>query len=410
MLRRKFDPQRPYRYLRYARMSDPQQNVRSPEQQFDNIDRLLKQLRYNWVHVGDYRDDGISGRLIRKRKGFQSMMRDIQTGAVNVDVILVDTAERLGRVDELTAMRQRLYNQHGVLVLTADSQFADPTTIQGKALAWVETMRATEDGRIKAHNVLRGKRDAARQKHWPGGSAPFGKKLRSVLVERNGRKEVDYCLLEDDPETSWIIVRLFAKAAETGWGTTRLAKSFNEDPEIPEKFKPFYPDTVGYWLRNCIYYGELLWEEHATGIVDDTRVRERNAEEDMLRVPDFCEPLVSRETWQAVAELRRLRSEAHGRSRRKSSVENGKQIEPLLPGLALKFLLTGLVRCGECDRSMRPLPSGRKSKAGKAYTYYVCPGALAGMCHNHVYVPEAGLREVVLARLRARLFPPPQSS
>jgi site-specific DNA recombinase len=317
MLRNTFDPRRPHRYIRYGRMSTDQQNERSPDQQFDSIDRLVQRSGHPWVHIADYRDDGISGRYKRKRPGYQKMLQDVRSGELEVDLILVDTAERFGRVEDLTSIRQDLFTKHGVLVLTADSQFADPTTVQGMALTFVESMRATEDGRIKAHNVLRGKRDAARQKHWPGGPPPFGYKLQSVLVERHGRQEVDHCILVPDGAKSWIIERLFGLAHRTGWGTTRLAKAFNVDPEIPAEFKPFYSDTIGYWLRNPIYMGELLWEEHCTGIANDTRVVKRNAEEDMLRITGFCEPLVSREIWEAVAELRKVRSENHSRLRHK---------------------------------------------------------------------------------------------
>ena len=404
MLHRSFDPRRPHRYLRYARMSSDHQNARSPDQQFDTIDHLVRRLGHPWVHVRDYRDDGISGRYLRKRVDFQQMLQDIRSGAVVTDLILVDTAERLGRVDELTAIRRELEIQHGVLVLTADSHFADPTTIQGKALAMVETMRATEDGRIKAHNVLRGKRDAARRKHWPGGPPPFGYKLQSILVERQGRQEVDHCILVPDPETAGIIPRLFEQAQQTGWGAPRLARWLNADPQIPEQHKPFCPDTIGYWLRNPIYYGELLWEEHATGIVNDTRIIQRNAEEDMVRVPDYCEPLLTRELWESVATLRKARSQAHVR-RRTTPDQPAKQIAPVAPGRVLKYLLTGLVRCGECGHSMRPLPSGQTSKAGKKYVYYACPGAIAGACANKLYVPEPWLRREVVARLRDRLFP-----
>jgi site-specific DNA recombinase len=269
-------------------------------------------------------------------------------------------------------------------------------------------MRAVQDGHVKAHNVLRGKRDAALRRQWPGGPPPLGMRLKSVLVERNGRQEVAHCILEHDPESGWIVQKMFAMARETGWGSNRLAQALNADPEIPDKFKPFNHSGVAYVLRNPIYIGELLWEENATDIIDDTRVIKRNAEEDMVRVPGFCEPLVSREAWDAVAELRRLRSEAYWRSRRDE--DSGKQIEPTTPGLVLKYLLTGLVRCGECGRSMRPTSSGRRSKAGKSYTYYACPGGIAGGCHNKTTVPEAWLREAVIARLRARLFPAPGTS
>ena len=73
-------------------------------------------------------------------------------------------------------------------LLLREGRFADPTTPQGRVLALVENFRATEDGRIKAHNVLRGKRDAARLKHWPGGPPPFGYRLQSVMVESQGRQ------------------------------------------------------------------------------------------------------------------------------------------------------------------------------------------------------------------------------
>ena len=36
------------------------------------------------------------------------MMQGIKTGVINIDLILVDTLERLGRVDELPTIRKEL--------------------------------------------------------------------------------------------------------------------------------------------------------------------------------------------------------------------------------------------------------------------------------------------------------------
>ena len=58
MLPSTFDPHKPLRYVRYARMSSDLQNERSPDQQFDTIDATLRRLGYAWVHCEDYRDDG----------------------------------------------------------------------------------------------------------------------------------------------------------------------------------------------------------------------------------------------------------------------------------------------------------------------------------------------------------------
>lgn len=370
MLRRNFDISLPYRVALYLRMSTELQNKRSPEQQEAEIKKRLKALGYNWIIVAVYRDDAISGRYLRKRHGYQRMMHDIKSGTLAVDLILVDTIERFGRVEELPTIRKELFERHGVLVLTADSNFADPNTPQGRALGMVETMRATEHGRILGHNVLRGKRDTARLKHWPGGPTPKGFKLQSVMKSERGREVVDYSILVPDPEWSCIIKLLFEKAAETGWGTTRLARFLNNHDDIPSKLKPFHAASVAYWVNNPIYYGTLRWEQNATGIVDDTRVLERNAKEDVLFISEFCEPLVDRELWDEVQGLRQSRR----RRRTNDDGDNGKQIQPPAPGIALNYLLSGLIYCADCDLRMTASSTAEYvTKAGerKRYTSYI---------------------------------------
>ena len=55
MLKRIFDPKRPYRAVIYVRMSSDKQNPRSPQQQVDEIKRRLQALGYRWVIVMIYR-------------------------------------------------------------------------------------------------------------------------------------------------------------------------------------------------------------------------------------------------------------------------------------------------------------------------------------------------------------------
>jgi len=408
MLKRFFDPKLAYRIAVYLRMSSDQQNKRSPEQQLAEIKRTLKALSYNWIIVETYRDDAKTGRLLRNRKDYQRMMQGIKTGEINVDIVLVDTIERFGRVEELQAIRKELYEKHGVLVLTADTGFTDPNTPQGKAMGMVEAMRASEHGRILGHNVLRGKRDAAEQGHWPGGPPPFGLMLENIMKDVKGRQEVDHSILVHNPETNWIMKLLFDKACETGWGQTRLARFLNDHLDIPDKFKPFQAPSVGYWLDNPIYSGELLWEQNSTGIVDDARVVERNRPEDMLRVPHFCTPTVSRQQQEAIWVVRHARRNAILAARAGAKRNDGKLIDPPAPGMTLKYLLTGLVRCGHCKRAMNPCSSAAyvtKSGESKRYTAYSCPGSVSGACENCTRVPEEWLREIVIETLRERLFP-----
>jgi DNA invertase Pin-like site-specific DNA recombinase len=389
-------------------MSTTQQNPRSPDQQRDTIEATIKRLGYPWVVVAVYIDAGISGRYIGKRPEFQRMLREIRTGAIPVDAILVDTFERFGRAEELANLRQELYRHNGVVVLTADSSFADPTSTSGQILAACESVRATDNNRVKAHDVLRGKRDVAKLNHWPGGPPPFGYALRSVLIEVNGRQEVDHSVLVPEPAAAAVITGLFNRANQTGEGCLRLARWLNADASIPTSFKPFSSPGVNDWLENSIYKGELVWERYATGIVDDRRVLEKNPENRVLRVPGFCEPLVAPEVWDRVQELRCARSAA-SRKARAAAQGSEKQIAPLVPGVALKYPLSGLVVCGLCGLSMSPSSSPEYTLKGtgenKRYTAYHCGRSSDQICENTTRVPEPWLRETVLGLVRDRLLP-----
>ena len=86
----------PVRAVFYGRMSTDLQET--------SIDRQRSQVqpyaqKQGYTLVGEYIDEGITGSEIVKRKAFQRMLRDAQSGAF--DVILVDDADRFGRFDSI---------------------------------------------------------------------------------------------------------------------------------------------------------------------------------------------------------------------------------------------------------------------------------------------------------------------
>jgi DNA invertase Pin-like site-specific DNA recombinase len=410
MLKTTFDAQKPYRFVSYGRMSSDQQNPRSPDQQFDTIKSTLQRSGYPWIQCGDYRDDGISGRYVSKRPGFQKMLEDIKTGRITADLILVDTLERFGRMEELPELRRSLQNKHGILVLTADSVFADPTSTAGQALGMIEAIRSTTEAQAKAHNVLRGKIDSAKRKRWPGGKSPFGYQLKRMTLEGATCLGTDYTVLEPDPVAAEEVRRIFRMADDEGLGATRIARRLNEDRDFVEAFGQFDATRIGYILDNPIYKGVLRFGRVATGIVDDSRVQRRNEKADVLLVPDFCDPLVAVDIWERVATIRRARGQRMREIRAEQKNPDGKQIAALKPGLVLKYPLSGIARCGLCGGSMRANRSGAKSRTTRSYYYYLCPRARDGRCTNMVFLPGDWLWEAVIARLREFLFPLPDQA
>ena len=404
MLRSTFDPQLPLHYVRYARMSSSMQNPRSPEQQFDAISGVLGATGYSWVHVTDYRDDAVSGRLIRKRRGFCEMLDAIRTGRQQVDLILVDTFERFGRTDEMAGLRRELQTKFGVFVLTADNRFTDPTTVAGQALGFVESVRASSDAHVKGHNVRRGKLDAARQRHWPGGPAPLGYRLQSVMKLNVEPAEVDYRTLVPDPATAPVVERFFSLASEKGWGGFRIAKHLNSDGSFVATHRKVSGSMVNYVLGNPVYAGTLRFNRVTTGIVEDRRVAARNDDQDVVYIADFCEPIVPRQVFDDIQQERRRRSERIRSVRDAERPSGGKQIKPLAVGVVVRYPLTGLIRCSECGAAMRPTKSG-----GMSYYYYGCPTYLDGRCRNDRSVRGDWLWPIFVARLREELFPLPDN-
>lgn len=401
MLMTKFELRLPYRVVIYLRMSSDKQNPRSPDQQKDVIEGLIKQMGLPWQIVAVYRDDGISARFTRKRPDYQRMVKDLKSKRIPADLILVDSFERLTRSDDGAGIR-RSFQRMGLLVLTADSHFNDPTTTAGRALSAFESIRASEDGRLKAHNVLRGKRDAVRQKQWPGGAAPLGFRLRPVYKTVKGLDEIDHRVPEPDPSTRWIIEEIFRLADELGYGTGRIAKALNNDPRIPDDLKPFHPATIGETLDNEMHIGEYIWGKNCTGIVDEVRVIQPLPKDEWLHILEFCEPIIERTRWDRVQALRQAR-----RDKRPKRDDSQQQVVGLTaPGLALKYPLTGLVYCAHCQRRMiaqSSSPYETVSGEERRYVNYGCSGIAGGLCHNRQRVPEVWLRQIVVGLMRSRL-------
>lgn len=402
MIKREFGLQKKYSIAIYARMSDKKQNKRSPDQQIATVKETISRLKCPWKVIKVYRDDGIKARYFKRRAGLQNLLRDIEAGLIQIDLIAVDTWERFGRREEFDGIRRMLLTDYGVMIVTADTNFADPTGVVGKAIGMIESVRSSEEGRVKSHNVLRGKRDALQQRRWPGGPTPFGYRLKK-LVDNSGREPRLYSVLEHDPATVWIRRRLLQKAADTGWGSTRLAKWLNTNPEIPKALKPFNAPTIDYWLDDEINIGTYVWGENNTDIINDSRVIEPTANpDDIQRIEGFCEAIIDKDTFekiQATRAVRKVSSSNHHKSDR-----DGKLIKPTGRGQSVKYPLSGLIIC-ECGGFMNVVTSGRKSKTGTTYTYRACPRHNVGACENSHHIREDDLWKAVIARLRSRLFP-----
>ena len=165
--------------------------------------------------------------------GFQRLLRDIEAGLIAIDLIVVDTLERLGTRGRDRRAPPQAVLDYGILVVAADNNFADPTGIVGKAVGMVEQIRSTEntrDLRPQRHPRQEGRRPArplARR-------APPLRLPAQARRRRIGHAPDVYNVLEPEPREAAALRLAFQRADETGEGAPRLSQWWNDHPDIPD--------------------------------------------------------------------------------------------------------------------------------------------------------------------------------
>ena len=140
-------------------------------------DKLHKYADYQDMHiVGEYSDEGKSGKSVEGRPQFQQMLQDIETGKDNIDFVLVFKLSRFGRnaADVLSSL-QRMQD-FGVNLICVEDGF-DSSKDAGKLM--ISVLSAVAE--IERENILvqtmEGRRQKAREGKWNGGFAPYGYQL-----------------------------------------------------------------------------------------------------------------------------------------------------------------------------------------------------------------------------------------
>ena len=140
-------------------------------------DKLRKYAEYQEMSiVGEYSDEGKSGKSVEGRPQFKQMLSDIENGKDNVDYVLVFKLSRFGRnaADVLSSLQKM--QDYGVNLICVEDGI-DSSKDAGKLM--ISVLSAVAE--IERENILvqtmEGRRQKAREGRWNGGFAPYGYQL-----------------------------------------------------------------------------------------------------------------------------------------------------------------------------------------------------------------------------------------
>ena len=332
------------RLAAYLRDSGGNEQDLSIERQRNEISAWAAQ--YGLVISGWYEDAARSGTTTAGRDRFLEMVNTIQPPTAGV--VIWEFARLARQYDDITFhiadLRRRGFAVHSIV----DNI---PNTLEGRLFESFLAYKSAKYSQDLARAVSSGFKRSIEVGHtYPARLPPFGfkKDFSQVGTYRDGRPRLAGRLVHD-PESAPSVREIFAARAR---GAT-----YNEIHHACPVF--VHSVSLNRILQNPIYIGTLRFGGQ--------------------EYPDFCEPIVSVETWDAAQAVNQARSDRFGYNHPRA--------------LNSRYTLTGLAFCQRCGA-----PMYGRTHPGKRIAYYVCRAARVGKhatCRAP-FIPQDELEELVL--------------
>ena len=361
----------------YGRHSTAMQTTTSSADQAASCMKLVDYL--GGTVVVTYLDPEQSG-YRRDRPGLKKLLRDIETGAV--DIVVCEALDRLARDAEDVAWLGKKLMYHRVPLHTVSEGHVDEIKFAVAGLLGAIFLKHLID------KTIRGMEAAVLAGRFAGGRA-YGYKR---VIRLNAQGELIRGLLEIDGNQALIVERIFAEFA-AGRSSIQIATGLNLDGIPGPRGGQWNASTIRGdpkkatgTLNNPLYVGRLVWGRRQWRRNPDSEKRERRyrlrdrAEWIEVEVPQIR--IVSDPQWAAVqAQLERRQNPNLGAS------PAGQKRK--------KHLLSGLIKCSCCGSSY--------TISGK--DYYRCAGQKErGTCTNTVSVRKEPIETATLSILQHHLL------
>lgn len=325
------------RVAAYCRVSTAMtEQKESLQAQREHFEQVIAQRR-DWMFAGIYSDEGISGTKKETRPALQRLLQDCENGLV--DRIVTKSLSRFARntADCLEMVRHLL--DLGIPIYF-EKEHLDTGRMENEFLLTLLGGLAEDESRSMSKNIK-----WSIQRRMENGT------YRSVTPYGYRQDEDGWHIVEE--EARW--VRYMFEQAANGVNFQAIAESLNAQGVKVPRTKPWTKDTLLYLLKNEKYIGDCRLQK--SYMDSDFHRCVNRGEEAQYYVEEHHEPIVSRETFQAVQRVIALRS-----TRRKAGKVG------YIPQKTYPF--TGKIVCGLCGaRFKRRI----HSEGEQSYAAWTCP-------------------------------------
>jgi site-specific DNA recombinase len=353
-------------------MSSDQQEQSVPSQRAELTSYAKK---HGYTIVGEYIDEAISGDDTHKRLGFLQMRDDAQSG--NFDVVLCWDQDRFGRFDLLDAGYWITpFRQAGVRLETIAQGKIDWEDLVGQLIYSVNQLGKAQFLRDLSRNTVRGMLASAKEgRAGTGGPNPFGYRSKDGEV---------WIVPEEAEVVRWI----FREYLKPGGSLRSVAAQLNErDVKPPRKKGVWRMSSIRAVLSRRKYTGTFVYGARNGGKYFCWRDGEIVPRRKSDKVVD-SEPIIIENKFEAIIDQEvfdRAQAKLVSRKPRTSRKK------------ARQYLLSGLVKCGDCGGAM----GGIYRASGSVYRcrLYHQTGNTACYCNS---MKESPLVSVIVRKIQER--------
>lgn len=350
----------------YARFSSDNQREESIDAQVRAISEYATKNSYNIIKV--YADKAKSAKS-DNRPEFQNMVNDSKLGLFSF--VIVHKLDRFSRDRYDSANYKRKLKQNGVRVLSVLENLDDtPESIILESM--LEGMAEYYSANL-AREVQKGQKETALQCKHLGGAPPLG-----------------YCLNEDntyriDEEEARIVQLIFSQYIK-GFTYSQILDKLNKFGYKTRRKTEFSKSGLNKILSNEKYCGVYLFNQFPNkNNMGKRNSTIRKSEDEIIRIKGGMPQIISTEDFEKV----------------QMQMQHNKQSRGAKKATA-NYLLSGIIRCGECGYSMHG--NKRPAKNGHEYISYRCGGKKSKHLCTNGEIRKELIEEFVLSELESMLL------
>jgi site-specific DNA recombinase len=331
--------------------------------------------------VAVYEDAGVSGALLLARPGMQSALRDIEEG--RADTLIIANLSRYSRDREHQSVIKKRVVAAGARLVFCDMHFED--TPEGDLAFNIMGDFAAYERALIRQRSMTGKLRRIEEGIQPSRAMrPFGYHIvteRDVIAGHYPTEELGkYHVIEE--EAAW--VRGIFQRYAAGASMRSVARWLQENGVPTHRGASHWaPQTVKGILCNPVYKGLATFGKRERR-VDETRLQNG------FRRADY-NPRVSKERWRYLPAPAILDEKTWDTCQARMA-ENR---ELLCGNPTRRYMLSGLLRCPGCHRSMNAKKCGRGYAHYHCKDYAACQNPQERVCHNKFYNAPVLERRVI---------------